>query len=96
MNDPPPGTDEVVAMTQIVTFLEEGIVLPNGDRMVRIFYFNCFMIMHILPFLITHYFSFSVHLKLLHNHFVKWHQIGFNPNQSMLISYVIDKTCYVK
>ena len=40
VNDPPPGTDEVVAMTQIVKFLEEGIVLPNGDQMVSIIFFN--------------------------------------------------------
>ena len=36
VNDPPPGTDEIVAMTKIVTFLEEGFKLPNGDRMVCI------------------------------------------------------------
>lgn len=35
MNDPPPGTDEIVAMTKIVTYLEEGYELPNGERMVR-------------------------------------------------------------
>jgi hypothetical protein len=40
VNDPPPGTDEVVAMTQIVKFLEEGIVLPNGDQMVSILFLN--------------------------------------------------------
>ena len=31
VNDPPPGTDEIVAMTKVVTFLEEGCVLPNGQ-----------------------------------------------------------------
>jgi hypothetical protein len=40
VNDPPPGTDEVVAMTQIVKFLEEGIVLPNGDQMVSTLFIN--------------------------------------------------------
>ena len=34
MNDPPPGTDEIIAMTKIVTFLEEGYLLPNGQTMV--------------------------------------------------------------
>lgn len=36
VNDPPPGTDEIVAMAKIVTYLEEGYELPNGDKMVRI------------------------------------------------------------
>ena len=36
VNDPPPGTDEIVAMTKVVAYLEEGFVLPNGDKMVRI------------------------------------------------------------
>ncbi len=31
INDPPPGTDEVVAMTKVVTYLEEGCELPNGQ-----------------------------------------------------------------
>ena len=31
VNDPPPGTDEIVAMTKVVTFLEEGCVLGNGE-----------------------------------------------------------------
>ena len=34
VNDPPPGTDEIIAMTKIVTFLEEGYLLPNGQIMV--------------------------------------------------------------
>mmetsp|Transcript_157 Transcript_157/g.191 ORF Transcript_157/g.191 Transcript_157/m.191 type:complete len:808 (-) Transcript_157:24-2447(-) len=34
VNDPPPGTDEIVAMTKIVTFLEEGCLLPNGQNIV--------------------------------------------------------------
>ena len=31
INDPPPGTDEVVAMTKVVTYLEEGCELPSGQ-----------------------------------------------------------------
>lgn len=34
VNDPPPGTDEIVAMTKIVTFLEEGCLLPNGQNII--------------------------------------------------------------
>lgn len=30
VNDPPPGTDEVVAMSKIMTFLDQGYTLPNG------------------------------------------------------------------
>ena len=54
MNDPPPGTDEVVAMTQIVKFLEEGIVLPNGDQMVSILFLN-------------HTYNCAVHYIYLHS-----------------------------
>jgi arsenite-transporting ATPase len=30
VNDPPPGTDEIVAMTKIMTYLDEGYRQPNG------------------------------------------------------------------
>ena len=31
--DPPPGTDEIVAMTEIIDYLEKGYTLPNGKIM---------------------------------------------------------------
>jgi len=31
--DPPPGTDEIVAMTEIIDYLEKGYTLPNGKTM---------------------------------------------------------------
>ena len=30
--DPPPGTDEIVAMTEIIDYLEEGLILANGKK----------------------------------------------------------------
>lgn len=32
IKDPPPGTDEVVALTRVVSMLEEGYVIPSGAR----------------------------------------------------------------
>lgn len=31
--DPPPGTDEIVAMTEVIDYLEKGYTLPNGKTM---------------------------------------------------------------
>lgn len=34
INDPPPGTDEIVAMSKIISFLDKGYLLSNG-QMIR-------------------------------------------------------------
>lgn len=49
VNDPPPGTDEIVAMAKIVTYLEEGYELPNGDKMVRMYalFSECFTFLYL-------------------------------------------------
>eukprot|EP01035_Chromulina_nebulosa_P018324 gene18324-24014_t len=31
VNDPPPGTDEIVALTKIISYLQSGYKLPNDD-----------------------------------------------------------------
>eukprot|EP00595_Chromulina_sp_UTEXLB2642_P001113 CAMPEP_0196766490 /NCGR_PEP_ID=MMETSP1095-20130614/25463_1 /TAXON_ID=96789 ORGANISM="Chromulina nebulosa, Strain UTEXLB2642" /NCGR_SAMPLE_ID=MMETSP1095 /ASSEMBLY_ACC=CAM_ASM_000446 /LENGTH=172 /DNA_ID=CAMNT_0042128795 /DNA_START=190 /DNA_END=704 /DNA_ORIENTATION=- len=31
VNDPPPGTDEIVALTKIISYLQSGYQLPNNE-----------------------------------------------------------------
>lgn len=103
MNDPPPGTDEVVAMTQIVKFLEEGIVLPNGDQMVSILFlnhtYNCavhYIYLHsFTSFLLRTSGYCTICLSLEVDHFTEQHALESNQSSKILHTSFFTKDPFI-